>query len=414
MSIALMSVIALFIAIIISCFLPYNVGFLSIAFSFFIGVIYAGMKVNQIISGFPTGLFVILVGVTYLFGIAQTNGTLDRVANTCIRAVRGRASLLPIVFFILGFAISAAGPGAIPATALLAPPAMLLASKLKINPFLMGIFVANGANAAAMSPITPCGAVAYGVINKLGLPDMTGTLFMNTVIANLVINAIAYFLFGGLDLLRREKAAGQNNIDLGIEVLAYEKQHHITLIGIFVMMVGALGFNMHVGLLGIGVGVILILLGCGDEKKAINAVPWGTVMLVCGVTVLIELMNKTGGMKMFIDMMATISSPDSLVFVVTVIPGIISAYASTTGVVFPAFLPLMPGLTEQVGGDLIAVLSGCCLGSLIVDASPLSTLGALVLGAATPEMDKAKLFNQLLAWGLSMAFIGGAVAWLIF
>lgn len=155
MSLALMSLIALLIAIAVSCFLPYNVGLLSIAFSFIVGVLFAGMKTSAVLKGFPIGLFIILTGVTYLFAIAQVNGTLERMGNTCIRLVRGRASLMPVVFFILGFFLSAIGPGAIPVVALLAPPAMALASKMKINPFLMALFVINGANAACMSPITP-------------------------------------------------------------------------------------------------------------------------------------------------------------------------------------------------------------------------------------------------------------------
>ncbi len=111
---------------------------------------------------------------------------------------------------------------------------------------------------------------------------------------------------------------------------------------------------------------------------------------------------------------ASISTPETLTLIGTFIPGLISAYSSSIGVVMPTFLPLIPGLVEQVGGDLMSVFSGVCLGSFIVDASPLSTLGALTVGAATAEMDKRKLFNQLMAWGLSMTVIGAVTAWILF
>ncbi len=415
MSLALMSLVALLIVIAISCFLPYNVGLLAVAFSFIIGCLIAGLKASAVINAFPIGLFIILIGVTYLFGIAQVNGTLDRLANTCIRLVRGRASLIPIVFFVLGFILSAIGPGAIPPTALLAPPAMLLASKMKINPFLMALFVINGCNAAAMSPITPSGAIAVGIINKLGMNDISWILFRNATVANVVINAFAYILFGGLTLIKRERNdAASETAKLDVEVMKYERQHILTLIAIVVMLFGALVFNMDVGLLGITIGMVLIILGCADEKKVLATIPWGTVLMVCGITVLVGLMSKTGGMKMFIDMMASISTPQTLTLVATFIPGVISAYSSSTGVVLPTFLPLVPGLVEQVGGNLEKVFSAVCLGSFITDASPLSTLGALLLGAATPEMDKRKLFNQLLAWGMSMSVIGALAAWILF
>lgn len=415
MSVAIISLIALLIAIVVSCFLPYNVGLLSIAFAFLVGVLFAGMKASAILSGFPTSLFIILVGVTYLFSIAEVNGTLERMSNTCIRLVRGKRSLVPIVFFVLGFFLSAIGPGAIPVTALLAPPAMALASKMKINPFLMALFVANGANAAALSPITPSGAIAVGILKNLGRPDISWELFRNTAIANVVIQIFAYFAFGGLALLRPSNdAVGNSNLSTTIVALSYERKHVLTLVGIAMLLLGTLVLKYDVGLLGIVIGVILTILGCAEEGKVIKSMPWGVILMVCGVTVLVNLMSKTGGMDMAVKAMATISTPNTLTFTATFIPGIVSAYASSTGVVLPAFLPLVDGLVKAVGADFTSVFSGVCLGAFIVDASPLSTLGALMLGAATPEMDKRKLFNQLMIWGLSMSVVGAVVAWIIF
>lgn len=417
MSLALMSLIALLIVIAISCFLPYNVGLLSIAFTFIVGILLGGLKTGAILKGFPVGLFIILVGVTYLFGIAQVNGTLERLCNTCIRLVRGKASMMPVVFFILGFFLSAIGPGAIPVTALLAPPAMAVAHKMKINPFLMALFVVNGANAASLSPITPSGAIAVGLIKNLGMPDISWQLFRNTALANIVIQVIAYVAFGGLALWKRDREAAATLEEKSViqsDPVRYERQHILSLLGIAILLFGALILKFDVGLLGIVIGAILTVLGCADEEKVLKSMPWGTILMVCGVTVLVGLMSQTGGMDMFINMMAQIASPATLSLVATFIPGIISAYSSSTGVVLPAFLPLVPGLVEKVGGDLVSVFSGVCLGAFLVDASPLSTLGALILGAAAEDVDKRKLFNQLLAWGLSMSVIGAVIAWILF
>jgi len=373
------------------------------------------MKTSAVLKGFPISLFIILVGVTYLFAIAQVNGTLERISNTCIRLVRGKRSLMPIVFFILGFFLSAIGPGAIPVTALLAPPAMALASKMKINPFLMALFVVNGCNAASLSPITPSGAIAVGVIKSLGMPDISWDLFRNTAVTNVIIQFFAYFAFGGIALLRGDRdAVASANLRESIAALPYERKHVLTIIGIAALLFGALVLKYDVGLLGILIGVILVILGCADEGKVFKAMPWGVLLMVCGVTVLINLMSQTGGLDMFIKVMASVSSPGTLTFVATLVPGVVSAYSSSTGVVLPAFLPLVPGLVNEVGGNLTAVFSGVCLGAFLVDASPLSTLGALILGAATEEMDKRKLFNQLMVWGLSMSVVGAALAWAIF
>ncbi|MHC1761688.1 MAG: SLC13 family permease [Negativicutes bacterium] len=417
MSLALMSLIALLIAIAVSCFLPYNVGLLSIAFAFIVGGFFGGLNAGAIIKGFPVGLFIILAGVTYLFGIAQVNGTLEKVSSTCIRLVRGRAGLIPIVFFVMAFFLSVIGPGAIPSTALLAPPAMVMAQRLKINPLLMALFVCNGANSAALSPITPSGAIAAGIVTKLGMPELAWTLFWNTLVGNVIINIGVYLAFGGLALWKRDRGTAESEAAVFeglVEEKAYDRKNLLTLLGIAVMLIGALVFKYDVGLLGITVGVALTLLGCADEGKVIKAMPWGTLLMVCGVTVLISLMSTTGGMKMFIDMIASISTPKTLVPIATFIPGLISAYSSTTGVVFPAFLPLVPDLVKQVGGNVVSVFSGMTFGGTLVDASPLSTLGALAIAAATPEMDKQKLFKQMLAWGLSMSVVGALIAWVLF
>lgn len=413
MSIALLSLIALLIAIAISCFAPFNIGLLCIAFSFIVGSI-GDIAAKAIIKGFPINLFMILAGVTYLFGIAQVNGTLERLAKWCIRLVRGNAGMVPIIFAILGYILSAIGPGAIPVTALLAPPAMVLASKMKINPFLMALMVVNGCNASSMSPITPTGAVAYGIITDLGMGEIMMNLFRNTTIANFLIAGIAYILFGGLKLWKRDRGAALESATVETEKVTYERQHILTLIGIGVLLIGILVLKLDVGLLAITIGVALTLLRCADEGAVIKSMPWFVILMVCGVTVLIGLMSSTGGLDMATNMIASISTPQTVIPIATFIPGIISAYSSTTGVVLPAFLPMIPGIADAVGSNPAALISGVCLGSLLVDASPLSTLGALAIGAATAEMDKNKLFRNLLIWGLSMSVVGAFVAWLLF
>ena len=88
---------------------------------------------------------------------------------------------------------------------------------------------------------------------------------------------------------------------------------------------------------------------------------------------------------------------------VAFLTGIISVYSSTSGVVLPAFLPMVPGLAEQLGGaSPLAIASSMTVGGHLVDVSPLSTIGALCIAGARVE-DSRNLFNKLLAWGLSMS-----------
>ena len=137
--------------------------------------------------------------------------------------------------------------------------------------------------------------------------------------------------------------------------------------------------------------------------------------MVCGVTVLIGVLEKTQGMSLFADLLAKISTPGTVTLMIAFVTGAVSVYSSTSGVVLPAFLPTVPALAQQLGGaDPLAIASAMYVGGHLVDLSPLSTIGALCIAALPPEADAKKLFNQLLAWGLSMMVVGALICWVLF
>ena len=136
--------------------------------------------------------------------------------------------------------------------------------------------------------------------------------------------------------------------------------------------------------------------------------------MVSGVTVLIALLEKTQGIDLFVSILAKFATRDSVTAVVAFLTGIISVYSSTSGVVLPAFLPMVPGLAARLGGaDPLAIASSMNIGAHLVDVSPLSTIGALCVASA-PAADSRLLFYKLLAWGLSMSVVGAIVCYLFF
>ena len=144
---AVASLVALLVAIVLSMVSRINVGVLSIAFAWLIGVYLAGWKVDQIGAGFPSTLFLTLAGVTLLFALAESNGTLARLAHRAVQLARGNARLLPVIFFLIAFLISSVGPGAISSVALVIPLAMPIGTRGGVPRFLTALMVANGANA---------------------------------------------------------------------------------------------------------------------------------------------------------------------------------------------------------------------------------------------------------------------------
>jgi hypothetical protein len=139
--------------------------------------------------------------------------------------------------------------------------------------------------------------------------------------------------------------------------------------------------------------------------------------MVTGVTVLISMMSKVGGIDLFAGLIAKLSTTGTITIVTGTIAGVISAFASTTGVILTTFIPMAPALLQKVGApptELIPLISTIVATGFIVDMSPLSTSGAIYLANAHESQDKSKLFRDMLAWGLSMSVVGALLCWLFF
>lgn len=408
------SLAALAIAVVVAIVRNVNVGPLSIAIALVVGHYMGGVSAKSIISGYPVSVFIMLAGITYLFAIANINGTLEKLTKFAVKGVGGNVALLPIVMFLVAFALSSLGPGAITICALLAAPTMLLASQTRIPAFLMAIMVANGTQAGNMSPIAVAGVIVNGLLQPMGITDFGFTLWMNSLVFFFAIGIGAYLLFGGLKLWRR-KNSGDASAVIQMAVEPFNYQQYVTLAGIAALTIGVFFFKLNIGLGGFLIGAVLILLGAADEEKAVKAMPWGAILMVTGVTVLIQLMSKIGGMDLFATIMAKQSTPFTATLVVGFWAAIISAYASTIGIILPAFVPMAPDLLAKIGGtDLLGLISTIVLCGHITDVSPLSTLGAIFIANATDDQDKKKLFRDMLIWGLAMSPVGAIVCWFMF
>jgi len=158
----------------------------------------------------------------------------------------------------------------------------------------------------------------------------------------------------------------------------------------------------------------VIILRAADEGTAIKRMPWSAIVMVCGMTMLVTLVEKSGGMDVFTALLARLARPSTINGVIAFVTGVISTYSSTSAVVLPTFLPTVPGLVQQVGGgDPLAVALSINVGASLVDISPLSTLGALCV-ATIPEPEASRdLFRKLLIWGLSMSLVGAVMCQLL-
>jgi di/tricarboxylate transporter len=410
MSLGAVTLGALVLAIVLSCTSRLNVGLLALALAWIIGVYVGGLPLREVTAGFPIDLFLTLAGVTLLFAQAHVNGTLDIVAHNAMRLCRGRVGIVPIMYFVLGAALASAGPGNIATTGLLAPMAMATALKMRISPFLMAIMVGNGCNAGSLSPLAPTGIIVTGLMERIGLPGLELQTWVYNLVAHAVVAFAGYLAFGGLKLLARA-----DRVEIEAETAKKLDRHQLlTLAMIALLIVGVIFGGFNIGMAAFAAAVLLSLLRAADDAEAIKRMPWGTILMVCGVTVLIGLLQTTGGMEIFSNLLSSIATQATVVPVLAVVIGIVSAYSSTSGVVLPAFLPTVPGLVENLGANALGVASTMNIAGHLVDVSPLSTIGALCIASVPSGEMSRKLFNQLLAWGMSMTLAGAVICWVLF
>ena len=436
---ALVSLAALVVVVIISCVNEeLNPGFLSIGFAIVVGGIWANLSGTAVMRLFPTNLFMILAGMTFLFAMAQNNGTMSKFTAYAVRLCGGNTRLIPLILFLLTTFLTTIGPGNIASVALMAPVAMALATRIGLSAFLMTLVVVGAANGAAFSPFAPTGIISNNIIAKLapqlGLTDLTGLawkIHWNSEVAQSVINFAGFVIFGGWAWLGRQKGSVVHIDEIAPKPEPFTTKQWLTLgsVAALILMVVLPGLpavkpllpkaviNMfsNVGSVAFILATVLMLFQVADVKASIRAMPWVAIMMVCGVTVLIEVMDKAGGLKALVSMIASISGPVTVNAWLGLFTGVISAYSSSSGVVVPMFLPLVPGLIKEIGGgNPIALISSINVGAHLVDSSPLSTLGALCIACAGEHEDKSKLFKNLLLWGLAMSVVGAFACLLFF
>jgi Na+/H+ antiporter NhaD/arsenite permease-like protein len=411
---AAVSLLALLAAIALSCTSRINVGLLAVALAWLVGI-YAG-RVELVTAGFPAQLFLTLAGVTLLFTLAEVNGTLHRVAMAALGLARGRVALLPWIFFLITCGLSTVGPGAIASVALVVPMAMAVGARAGMSPFLTALMVANGANAGNLSPFSSVGIIANTKMQEIGLGGTEWKVWAANFLAHLLVGVAAYVALGGfrlgksrLDVQSDAQAAGQADTSSG-----WEASHWISIVIVSVWIAGIVIFSLPLGPSAFAAGVMLIVLRVADEAAAIKRMPWNAILMVTGMSVLVSVLEATGGMVLFTTLLAKLATAGTLHGVMAFVTGLISTYSSTSGVVLPTFLPTVPRLVTEVGGgDPLTVALSINVGASLVDVSPLSTLGALCIAAVVDPRQTQNLFRELMIWGLSMTIAGAVLCQLL-
>lgn len=394
MDFAVISLIVLVAVVAIGFIKKVNLGFLSLGVAFILGTC-GGMSAKEIAGGFSASMFVTLVGVTFLFGMASANGTLELFSKKVVALVGKNTVLIPVLMFFLSAFISAIGPGHIAAGILMTTFAMYLAFEMDINPIATALFAKLGANAGCASPLSLTGVLAKSLGEPLGYSGFGLHLFLTTLISGFIFTLILYIGF------KSYKVKADNPLKLS-EIPKFNKEQLCTIGAIIVMVICCIGFQLDTGLFAFVAASVLILLGCADEKKAIKSIPWGTLVFICGVGALINVIKKLGGIDLISNFLTSLMTEGTATPILAATSGILSWVSSTTGVVMPALFPIAADVAAEFAGSVnfVELISAIVATSFAAAISPLSTGGAIIMSSysaarETSNEEMNKMFKQL-------------------
>jgi Na+/H+ antiporter NhaD/arsenite permease-like protein len=425
MSLSVIAFLVLVLAFAWGSITAVNAGLIAIVAAYVVGVLLAGLSVAQVTAQFPANLFFILLGATLLFSIVRVTGTIDLLAVWAERLAQGKGIRVPILMFALTAFLATAGAFTPAAVAIVAPVALALGARFGISELAMGLVIVQGANAGAFSPVNPFGVVANQMLAQANAPGGALALYINCFLFNAVVAVVAYSLVQwwfsrpaeegavtaaagpvGVEGQARSSAA---STDQPVELNLIRA---LSLLGIVALLVLTLGFGLDVGVAALVTSLVLIAIRPAIQKPALQGVAWSAILLVTGIVTYVGVLEEIGAVAELQSSIATLGSSSIATLVTSYVVGFVSAFASTTGTL-GAIIPLVVPLATDPLLTPVGVVTAIAIASSVVDVSPMSTSGALLMASAQPK-DELLFFRALLIYAITMIGIIPFLVWLIF
>jgi len=426
--VAIIALVALFV---VGTVLPINMGALAYVAAWLVGMYSLNLDEKEILAGVSADLVLTLIGVTYLFAIAKNNGTVDLIVTTAVKAVGGRVALIPWVMFAVTGVLTAIGAASPAACAIIGPIALGFAGKYKISPLMMGMMVVHGAQAGGFSPISIYGIITNSVMEDSGLDVSEMTVFLSSLVINAVLAAILFVVLGGRKLISEridpdevvesddavESDGGgtsgrSDDSDVKTETRkpGMHTEQLLTLIAFLGVAVVSLIFDKNIGFVAITAAVILAMLSGKEHKSAVNQIAWPTVLLVAGVSTYATILTEAGSPEFVGGWAAGLGAAILGALVLCYVGGVVSAFASSTALL-PVIIPIAIPLIAEGGIGAGLFIAALVVSSTIVDVSPFSTNGALMLANRPDTIEEPTYYKQILTYSAIIVAVGPALVW---
>jgi di/tricarboxylate transporter len=386
------------------------VGIVMLAAACAVGVLLADMTLADVLDGFPVGTMVILAGVTYFFGIARANGTVDRVLDLVLARIGANVVVLPFAFFGLTAGISAMGAPV--GVFVMAPIGMQIARKHGIDSMLMGVAIASGGATGAFAPTGFYGIITYETTQDSGIVLGPATLFAVAAIANLAVLLAAFLAFGGRALLARRNVPPDPTEPRGVEKVPRVPlaRNQIATVVFIVALIATLvassltGLNLDVGVLCFSFGAVLALIDPAAGRAGVLKIDWATVVLICGIITYVAILQTTGAVDLLNETANAVEPPVLTALALCVVAGLVSAFASTSGTL-AALVTFAVPLAASGAVPGVAFICALAVCASLVDMCPFSPNGAALV-ATSDEEQRPRMTSLLTRWGFSMIVLG--------
>jgi Na+/H+ antiporter NhaD/arsenite permease-like protein len=489
-SVEIIALIVLVAVFTISAVRNIHMGALALVAALVVGVLVVGESLDDVLGGFPVDALLILLGITYLFGIARVTGTIDWLVDRSVRLIGDRVALIPWAMFVIGTLVACLGTSHAAFT--IVPIAMSLAHKHKIHSTMMGIVMSSAIVGGALAPTSINGITVMTVARTAGIPYNPALMFGLSIGINTLVVLVAFFLFGGRELIARTRAAGAaaaaaggsgrsgsrprpagvgiggsglattvatsegavgapatsaERADAGaagstasssatstatataasstgavsLDAAPSEKlsgYQLLVLVSIPVLIVGfftitLLDVDLNLGAVALTIAVLLAFVNPDVGRQALGRIDWGTILLLGGIITYVGVLTRLGAIDQLGEAARSVDSPLLAALVICVIAGLVSAFASTIGIL-GALIPLAVPLLVPGGGlEMTGFIYALAISASLVDCAPFGTTGATIVASGVEE-ERPRLYRHLMFWGLSMVIIGPVVTLLLF
>jgi di/tricarboxylate transporter len=263
------------------------------------------------------------------------------------------------------------------------------------------------------------------------LPSSEITVFLASLLVNTVMAAILFAVLGGRKLMAmRTDPDGDDTIaeDLhrggatvpargmgtsaptGTRALGVRRDQLLTLVAFVGVALVALVFDKNIGFVSITAAVMLAMLAPNEHKDAVKQIAWPTVLLVAGVSTYATILTTAGSPEFVGNWAAGLGAVAIGALILCYVGGVVSAFASSTALL-PVIVPIAVPLISDGGINAALFVAALVVSSTIVDVSPFSTNGALMLANKPETITEPVYYKQILVYSVIVVLVGPLLVW---